>query len=248
MPDGRVPGPVLFARYAFGPNRLGYCGPDDARGLFDAAVAGDDGDLRQMAQGFEGAYPYLDLIARANGIADPLDAGVVEAYWLGNELLRRVPAAALHDSLGERFRPRLRPEGWRWLATKAPAEAHPVHAFHVFDVFPRLGLMRSGALDGALGVMDACRIRWGEVRSVEGERLLVDVAPLTLVEGKLRLGERRPELVQRWLDGTGFVDGVAAGDVVSIHWGWACDRLDARRLRNLAAWTARQLRLANRTV
>lgn len=27
---GPVPGPILFARYAFGPNRLGYCGPDDA--------------------------------------------------------------------------------------------------------------------------------------------------------------------------------------------------------------------------
>ena len=27
-------GPVLFARYAYGPNRLGLCGPDDAESLF----------------------------------------------------------------------------------------------------------------------------------------------------------------------------------------------------------------------
>lgn len=249
MENGRVPGPVLFARYAFGPNRLGYCGPDDARGLFDQAVAGrDDGGLRELARGFEGAYPYLELIARANGIADPLDARVVEAYWLGNELLRGVAPGLLHDSLGERFRPRLRPDGWRWLATKAPAGARPVHAFHVLDVFPRLGLMRSGALDGALEVMDACRIRWGEVREVRGDRLLASVPPLVLAGGRLRLGEPRAELVERWLDGAGFVDDVAPGEIVSLHWGWACDRLDARRLRNLVAWTGRQLRLANETV
>ena len=55
-------GPVLFARYAYGPNRFGYCGPDDADELLEAGAAGQDTVLRALAQRFEGAYPYLALI------------------------------------------------------------------------------------------------------------------------------------------------------------------------------------------
>ena len=43
-----------------------------------------DRGLRDLAAGFEGAYPYLELIAAANGIEDPLDTRVVDAYWIGN--------------------------------------------------------------------------------------------------------------------------------------------------------------------
>src|SRR5690349_13936576 len=143
-----TPGPILFARYAFGPNRLGYCGPDAVVELFEEGTrGGDERALRELAQGFEGAWPYLELIARANRIDDPLDRRVVEAYWLGNELLDAVRPADLGSSLAARFRPRLRADGWRWLAGKPEAGAVPVHAFHVLDVFPRVGLLRSGSID-----------------------------------------------------------------------------------------------------
>ena len=82
-------GPVLFARYAFGPNRLGYCGPDAVDELFGEATGGhDERALRELARAFEGAWPYLELIARRNGLSDPLDRRVVEAYWLGNDAAR----------------------------------------------------------------------------------------------------------------------------------------------------------------
>ena len=89
QPAAPVSGPVLFARYAFGPNRLGYCGPDAIEELFgEGAMGGDDRALRELARSFEGAWPYLELIARANGEADPLDRRVVEAYWLGTRCSR----------------------------------------------------------------------------------------------------------------------------------------------------------------
>src|SRR4029079_18121390 len=161
-------GPVLFARYAYGPNRFGYCGPDDADELLEAGAAGQDRVLRALAQRFEGAYPYLALIARSAGIADPLDRRVVEAYWLGSELLRDVPVSAFGASIDERFRDRARPADWarltpnptersragvgravaRGRAPSPTAAAKPVHAFHVLDVFPRVGLIRGGQIDG----------------------------------------------------------------------------------------------------
>jgi hypothetical protein len=244
-----VPGPVRFARYAYGPNRLGYCGPDAADELLgEAAEGGDLRRIRELATGFEGAYPYLELIAASNGIADPLDDRVVEAYWLGSELLDHVPAAGFARSMEERFRPRVRADAWRWLAGKAPDGARPVHAFHVLDIFPAVGMLRGGQVDDVVRTIDSCRIRWGRVRErIDGE-LLVDAVPLELVDGRLRLGAPRPETIRGWQDGLGFIDDAGPGDWVSIHWDWACDRLDERRLTRLQGWTRRQLEIANRTI
>lgn len=244
-----VAGPILFARYAFGPNRLGYCGPDDADELFAQATVGHElAALRHEAEQFEGAYPYLELIARASGIADPLDARVVEAYWLGNELLDKVTPRLFAQSLDARFRRRLGNDGWHWLAGKPSVGGLPVHAFHVLDVFPRLGLLRSGLTDNVLQVMDSCRIRWGRVLERDGDTLVVNAVPLAMVDGKLRLGEPIAQRVSAFRDGLGFVVDVAPGDIVSIHWDWACDILDATRLSSLRRWTAHELGLANLTL
>jgi Family of unknown function (DUF6390) len=248
-PNQPVNGPTLFARYAFGPNRFGYCGSDAVDELFaGATVAPDDRALRELATSFEGAWPYLELIARANDLPDPLDRRVVEAYWLGSSLLDRVSPRLMADSLAARFRPRLRPGAWHWLGDKAGSGGVPVHAFHVLDVFPRVGLLRSGSTDDALQVMDSCRIRWGRVLERDGESLVVNAVPLAMVDGKLVLGSPRAERVQAWRDGAAFVEGVGVGDIVAIHWSWACDRLTAERLDALAQWTNRQIAVANRTL
>lgn len=248
-PIPATPGPIRFARYAYGPNRLGYCGPDEAGELFQQATDGRDmARLRELAGRFEGAFPYLRLIALSNGIADPLDAAVVEAYWLGGGLADHVRPATFGRSLEERFRARIRGDAWRWLGAKPEAGAVPNHAFHVLDVFPKVGLLRTGEVDDALRVMDACRIRWGRILERDGDSLVVRAVPLEMADGKLRLGEPRTERIRGWVDGSGFVEDAAAGDVVAIHWDWACERLDAQRLGNLRRSTVAELRLANLTL
>jgi hypothetical protein len=249
-PSGIAPsGPELFARFAYGPNRLGYCGPDAADELFgEGTTGGNDRALRKLARGFEGAWPYLELIAGANGLADPLDRRVVEAYWLGNSLLDAVGPGRFGASLSDRFRPRLGPDGWRWLAGKPSAGAVPVHAFHVLDVFPRIGLLRSGSVDRALEVMDSCRIRWGRVLERDGDWLVTNVVPLSLTEGRLRLGPPRAERIQAWRDGAGFVGSLAPGDIIAVHWSWACIRLTLAELALLVGWTQREIAVANETI
>jgi hypothetical protein len=252
---GRPSGPALFARYAYGPNRLGLCGPDDSAALLDASAAegeggsgGDERLVRQLATGFEGAYPYLQLIAQANSIEDPLDRRVVEAYWLGSPLLEAVTPRLMAESMRRRFRPRLGQPTWKWLEAAVPAGARPVHAFHVLDVFPKAGLMRSEQVDGVLQVMDSCRIRWGRVQERAGDSLVVNVVPLAMADGRLELGPARPEKVTGWRDGVGFLGSVGIGDVVAIHWDWACDVLDADQLARLVAWTRRELEIANQSI
>jgi len=242
-------GPVLFARYAFGPNRFGLCGPEDWRALLELGASGsDDRALRQLAQGFEGAYPYLQLLADSAGLPDPLDRQVVEAYWIGSPLSDAVDPGLMARSLAVRFRPRLDAGTWKWLGQKPAVGARPTHAFHVLDVFPRVGLMRGGKVDDVVGLMDSCRIRWGRVVDASGEKLVVEAVPLALVDGRLRLGEPRIETVQRWLDGAGFLDAVLPGDVVTLHWDWACERLSPARLHNLVSRTISQIAIANQTL
>lgn len=102
-----MPGPVLFARYAYPPNAHGYCGPADAGAFFEFGASGtDDRGLRAMAQQFAGAWPYLELIAASTGLDDPLDRRVVEAYWVGSPRLDRVSTRAVGSSMEERFRVR----------------------------------------------------------------------------------------------------------------------------------------------
>src|SRR5207249_2775873 len=80
-------------RYGFMPNKLRYCGGDDNRTLLEYGLAQEvDHDLERILRKFTGALPYLTLIARANGIADPFDDRVVEAYWLRNDLPRTFDA------------------------------------------------------------------------------------------------------------------------------------------------------------
>ena len=181
-------------------------------------------------------------------MASPIDRRVVEAYWLGNALLDGVGARPLNESLETRFRPRVRPESWRWLAGKPEAGGVPVHAFHVLDVFPRVGLLRTGSIDGALAVMDSCRIRWGRVLERDGDYLVVNAVPLVMAEGKIALGPAHVERVQAWRDGVGFMDETEPDDVISIHWSWACDRLSPQRLADLVSWTVSEIDLANMTL
>ena len=98
-----VPGPVLFARYAFPPNSHGFCGPDDHTAFFEYGVAGaDDRGLRALSQQYAGAWPYLQLIGEATGLHDPLDRRVVEAYWVGSPRLEQVDTRSVGDSMDDR--------------------------------------------------------------------------------------------------------------------------------------------------
>lgn len=247
MPNGVL----LFCRYAYPPNELGYCGPDHARELLelasDGAATGSEGinvELRRLARGFEGAWPYLELIAAASNIPDPLDEKVVEAYWVGNALLDRVGPRLMGDSLEERFKDRAG-RSWDRLVEVVPVGAVPHHSFHVFAVYPWLGLLREGRLDEPLRVLQNCRIRWGRVVSVEGEMAVIESEPLTWDGRALVLGEPLVETARVGVGGLGLAGKLSPGDWCSLHWDWVCERLTPTRLRSLKEYTSRQIRMIN---
>ena len=247
-PETLTSGAILFARYAYPPNELGYCGPQDHRALLDYGAEGTvDRGLLQLAQGFAGAWPYLEFIAGATGIRAPLDRRVVEAYWLGGDLLDAIDMARFGNALTDRFRKRAG-AGWGYLAEAIPVGAVPNHAFHVFGVYPWVGLLQTGRADTPLEQLEKCRIRWGQVISTEGDQVSVLSRPVTYDGTDIGLGERRLETVRRSIDGLGFLDAFRPGDWVSMHWGWVCDRLSRRQLQLLQRSTLRQFEITNRRV
>lgn len=238
-------GPLMFARFAYPPNALGLCGPADSLALLErGSQRADESGLRQQAQGFEGAWPYLELIAAANGISDPLDSRVVEAYWIGNELLRNVPIDMLGNSLDTRFRSRASRQ-WTALAETLEVGARPHHNFHVFSVYPWVGLLNRGPVDEPLRVLDRCRIRWGQVQDVVGDTALVTSRILDWVGGVLLLSEPDTESVIWRSSGQAFVDAPTRGDWVALHWGWLCQKLKPQQLRALRQESALHLTIAN---
>jgi hypothetical protein len=157
-------GTALFCRFAFPPNSLGYCGPSDPGLLKELVTGGETAreEVTHVIPAFAGAWPYLELIASCSG-RDPLHPAVVEAYWLGNTLLEEVDLLTMGNSVDDRFRRRA---GWDWQSVTDALNAggRPTHSFHVFCIYPWVGLLQSGIVEQALDVLDRCRIRWGEVK------------------------------------------------------------------------------------
>lgn len=180
-------------------------------------------------------------------MADPLDARVVEAYWLGNEYLSHVAAQAHHRDLEARFRDRARHDEWRWLEAKADSDVRVHHSFHVLEVLPRIGLIRGGLPADMLGVLERCLIRPGQVVAVADEALEVAVPPLEMVDGGLRLGEPRLERLALTA-GEGYGDDLVAGDLVALHSARVCGRLSPVQAARLQAVTERNIGVANTTI
>jgi len=233
-------GALMFARYAYPPNALGYCGAGDAEVLLEQASTPDpsrltanrqDGSLEwaERARHFEGAWPYLELIAAANRVADPLDGRVVEAYWIGNSLVDAVTPAQLAALAGSRFR-RRGPEGESEAEQSGWAAGPAHHSFHVFAIYPWMRMLRAGRVEPSLRILDQCRIRWGVVEEVRDDSAIVRSRPLTWDGDGLGHGPPRPETARVARGGRGLVRGLRPGDLVALHWDWVCDRLtDSQR-------------------
>lgn len=232
------PGHALFARYAFPPNELGYCGPADS----DVLLRGDNpAAVARHAREFDGTWPYLRAIADAGDIADPLDAAVVQSYWIGGPLLARLDPATLLDRLRGAFAGQVT---GLLDDLDQPAGVLAHHCFHVFGVYPWVRFLDRDA-ETALDVLQNCRIRWGTVNSVDDEHVLMSTRPLAFDGGVLTLGRRTTERVRWRKDRMSLIDQPLPGETVAAHWDWICDRLTDTDSSALTAVTETTLEVVN---
>lgn len=240
-------GILRCSRYAFGPNRLHYCGPDKNKDIYTYIneEVSDEGLVSLMTQ-FETMYPYLRHIAVANGIDDPLDDRVVEAYWVGNRLLETIEKRDFHRHLvdGLRLKDKLG-RSFELVEARLAQGAVPHHSFHVLDVWRRTGhLDREHTLES----MDQCRVSWGKITEISGPFITVSTEPLLYENGKLRLGEAVAKKLTRRLEAEYDIEQLKTGDVVTVHWSVICEKISSKKAAILKKYTLKHIELANMTI
>jgi hypothetical protein len=192
-------------------------------------------EIERRARQFEGAWCYLEFIAQAAGISDPLDARVVEAYWVGNDLLSLCDPQVLMQWLSRRFQGQV---GGSWREAGDRAQAH--HSFQVFEVYPWARLLAASSVPVALSVLEQCRIRVGVVLEVHGESAAVECSPLVWDRSQLSRGVLHQELVRWSTNGRSLLDGIQPGDRVALHWDWVCDVVTEQQARSIETREAAQ--------
>lgn len=232
------------AHYALYPNMLGLCGPrgKDKERLYEYLTLEakvNDGQARDLLEQFTAATAYMRLIAAVNQIEDWLDPRVVDAYWIGNDLLNLVHAEDLKELIHG-----LVPAGK--LAESAAKEAiarvhrdhRPHHSFHVFVIGGLSGQVERGSIGWEL-----CRIGWGTVVRVKKDGNLTVLAESLLQKGSKILpeleGVERERLVRR---DRKLFPRVSSGDLVAFHWGRVVEIIDHDAARRLEYWTERMLK------
>ena len=237
-------GQQLFARYAYPPNALGYCGPADASEVLGFVHNERTSEsFETIARCFEGTWPYFEFIAAAHGL-DPLDEQVIESYWLGGHL---TAAIDVQDD-GQALLDELAQAGGSWARSRnnlLPG-MDPDHNFHVFAVYPWLGLLSRNVGDQPRLVLDRCRIRWGTVVGTTGEQAIVMSRSLLWDGSDLALGDPTEETAQLAKADIRLAGEVYPGDNVALHWDWICDRLTNQQLNDLHSSTMRHIDIANR--
>jgi len=236
------------SRYAFGPNRLHYCGPDANAELRANIEAGaTDFGLTRLLKQFKTLFPYLVQIAAANHLQDPFDWRVVEAYWLGNQLLAAVGKRTLHRFLTDNLEIKKIIGGreFKWLEEKIAQGAVPHHSFHVFNIWRRTG---NADVEQTLQSLDECRVSAGTVISIKGPAITVLTEPLIYVQGKLALGQPRVKALMRQLEAEYDLEQIKPGQIVSIHWSVPCEVITKKQAATLKKYTLRSIALANQTI
>jgi len=238
-------GIMRCGRYSFGPNRLHYCGPDANRELRELIEKdGDKFGFSHLLKQFKTLFPYLKQIAQANGIKDPFDTRVVEAYWLGSELLDNVGQRTLYNFLMDdlKVKDKLKRKEFSWLEEKIKKGAVPHHSFHVLNIWQQAG---HNDLMSDLERMDECRISSGVVTEVKGPEIIVSTEPLVYTGGKFALGPVISKSLTRQLESEYDIEQIKPGQVVSIHWSVPCEVITPTQSATLRRYTLQNIAFAN---
>jgi Family of unknown function (DUF6390) len=233
-------GVQLGARFSIATNRLQYCGPAEAAPLLYRAITSESGrvEAAQALSGFEALMPYLEFIA-ARHDRGPFDLEVVEAYWIGNELLDafdRVDFVRLLEALTQRGLPR---SIARRLADHLPSRPLPHHLFHV--AFVGVGTV-TGHVPTTLANMESCRPAWAEVLGASDGLLRVR-GPTLAVQGETIVWGPPTDRELRY--DPKVIPDPQPGDPVAIHWSWPALRLSPEQRRALEKYSQRSLDQAN---
>lgn len=225
----------LASLFSYSPNHKGYCGRSSAGDAFSRCITvGVCAGVPEELTHFIVLYPYLKTIGTLTGLS-PFDYKVVEAYWIGNELLDKIPASAYQILLKEFKKQGVPPWLIDSLKGKQPKKFIPNHLFQVLHV--GVG-QASGSVPFDIGSINSCMIRWGKVVAVkESGKTEISIKQLAETNNIYKLITTKTAMLA---DASPFFKP-KTGDFVAIHWGHVVKRLTQREAKNLTYWTEQTL-------
>lgn len=238
-------GILRCARYAFNPNKLHLCGPDANREVFSYIQEGaNDPGLEKILSAFRAMYPYLRHIAEANKIKDLFDDRVVEAYWIGNNLLETIDKKKIYRHLldEQKIKNRLKSNKITAIADQLKSGAVPHHSFHVFTIWKT---KKDYDSEYNIENIDNCRIGWGKIEKIDGPFLFVKTKPLLYINSKLLFGQPIVKKINRIFTTHYDIEQLKIGNIISMHWNMPCEVITPTQAVALEKYTTRHINLFN---
>jgi len=224
-------GLALTCRYSYPPNSLSLCGPSRQEDLcWYTQTQQTDQGTKEILQQFTTLYSYLCFIAGENNKKNPFDYNVVDAYWIGNSLLHTTRQFDFLHFMKDTFR------------ANVTYGALPHHAFHVLNVYKRTGHL---TLPHTIETMDACIVNWGKIIDIRKPFVIVQTKPLIMMREKICFGNSIFRTVKLQGEKDVILHDLSTGDWISYHWGYVCEKLTRKRLKNLQLYTHLALKFAN---
>lgn len=233
-------GLVTCLRYAHAPNSLHLCGPEKQGNLshyFLNTVTTNE--TVELLKQFSTLYPYLRFIASENKIPDPFDPSIVEAYWIGNNLLHTIPISAFihHVNTSFSIEKKLSYKMKTALYNAIGQGGYPNHAFHVINVYRRTG---ANPDMHTLASINACLIQAGTVTSIHKTHFVVRTNPIILRNSQLCYGSQTTTIIT--YNPTDIIaKKVRVSDIISFHWQQFCSRLSPQQTKTLMLYTLKAL-------
>ena len=226
----------LACRFSLPPNSLGYCGQSSAPEKFKQCVInGLCNGIKNELEKFIVLNPYLETLAQITK-RGKFTYKVIEAYWLGNEELKKSKIAH-YQKLLDNFANQGVP---KWfvdeLQPKVPRAFIPHHLFQVLHV----GVGRaSGSVPFNLESINNCMIRWGKVIKIRDDELTANLNSLKKsVDGYKLTQKKWPAKFTN-----GFLPNLKLDDIVAVHWGQAVKILTPQEVAQLSFWTQEVLKI-----
>jgi hypothetical protein len=242
-------GLLRCTRYAIAPNHFGYCGPKKTETLLQQ-INEDyaDKEMSYILSEFETLYPYLQYISRYNKIADPFNEKVVEAYWVGNSLLKQSNFNDYLNFLDEKLliNKKFSKDSLQNLKIQLSKNGHlPHHSFHVFNIFKS---MASHIDENILNTMEQCRIGWGKVISTDNISYAVVSSPTIKIDDNAKIYLAKPiskKIKLRYKDTFLVNKKLKLNSFISIHWGYFCEQITKQQAQTLQLLTQKAIRFYN---
>ena len=196
--------------YSIPPNKLGYCGPDKSWKTLNSFISNPTKQNAEAAKhlltNFNALYPYLELIADANSL-EPFDAEVIEAYWIGNQLLENVSCKQIQKTIISFQNFGLPKSIAKKKASELPDGMLPHHSMHVLYIN-----FISQKVEPIVKNLSNCLVQWAKVLEETPKGIRVKGIELFLESAELKLREKE-KIVHN-----PFNLALKPNDIVTVHW------------------------------